>query len=85
MGLLDRLVGRNGERGEAQEPAQPSAELLTETSSGTSSPLDRTVPEYAPGHSPAPDLQQGARLYNPYQVPNGCALASTPHDDGNLT
>ena len=68
MGLLDRLVGRNGERGEAQEPAQPSAELLADSSSSTSAALSSAAPQYPPAQSPVPDLQQGPRLYNPYQV-----------------
>ncbi len=71
MGFLDRLAGRNAEQREAEEPAQPSAELLSDSGSSSASlggALSSAVPDYSPAQSPASDGQQSTRLYNPYQV-----------------
>lgn len=71
MGFLDRLAGRNAEQREAEEPAQPSAELLSDSGSSSASlggALSSAVPDYSPAQSPASDGQQSSRLYNPYQV-----------------
>lgn len=68
MGFLDRLVGRNAERGEAQEPAQPSAELHSDSGPSTSAALSSEVPDFSTGQSAALDAQQSSRMYNPYQV-----------------
>lgn len=77
MGFLDRLAGRNAEKSETQEPAQPSAELLSDAGPSSSAALSSAVPEYSPGQSPVSDGQQPTRLYNPYQVGSGdsCMLS----------